>query len=530
MSGSGQRFLDAGYELPKPLIEVDGKAMIEHVIGLFPGETSFVFICNSRDIEKTNLADVLKRALPSGKIVQIPPHKKGPVYAVSKIFDLLKDEEEVIVNYCDFSKSWSYRDFLKKARNLDADGGISAYRGFHPHMLGTTNYAFIRNDGEWLLEIQEKKPFTNNRMREYASDGTYYFKKGKYVKKYCKQIMDEDINLEGEYYVSMLFNLMKKDHLKICIYEIEQMLQWGAPRDLEEYQKWSRYFRQISKPRKIISPRAGSINLIPLAGKGKRFVNEGYKTPKALINVGGLPMVMQAAKSLPCAEKYIFICLKEHLDNFALADTIQQAYPEAKIVTVDSITEGQARTCEIGLYSEDLEASLLIGACDNGMLWDADKYQSLISDENVDVIVWSFRHSLASERNPEMYGWIKTDARNNVLSVSVKVPISDKPYNDQAIVGTFYFKKVSYFLRALKRIYEKNIRVNNEFYVDSCLNELIELGLRVKIFEVDSYICWGTPDDLKTYEYWMKYFRKQGQLSAAGGLVGLAWAGVKNNG
>ena len=111
--------------------------------------------------------------------------------------------EEVIVNYCDFGTYWDYNDFLKHTRDRDADGAIPAYKGFHPHMLGSTNYAFMRAKEQWMLEIKEKEPFTENRNNEYASNGTYYFKKGEFVKKYFNELIREDINLNGEYYVSL---------------------------------------------------------------------------------------------------------------------------------------------------------------------------------------------------------------------------------------------------------------------------------------------------------------------------------------
>ena len=93
-------------------------------------------------------------------------------------------------------------------------------------MLGSTNYAFMKHDKQWML-IKEKEPFTNNRMKEYASNGTY-FKKGSFVKKYFKKLIERDINVNGEYYVSLVYNMLRKDGLKVSIYEIQHMLQWGT--------------------------------------------------------------------------------------------------------------------------------------------------------------------------------------------------------------------------------------------------------------------------------------------------------------
>jgi len=507
MSGVGNRFIEAGYKEPKPLVVIDGKPIIEHVCDLFPGENKFTFICNAKHLAETNMREILQSIKPNANIIEIENHKKGPVYAVHLVEDLIDDEEEVIVNYCDFGTYWDYQDFLKHTRDRDADGAIPAYKGFHPHMLGSTNYAFMRDEQQWMLEIKEKEPFTDNRMNEYASNGTYYFKKGLFVKKYFNELMERDINLKGEYYVSLVFNLLIQDGLKVSIYDVQHMLQWGTPQDVEEYNSWSKYFRDVINEKEKPAAKENSITLIPLAGRGSRFAKVGYKDPKPLIEVSGKPMIIQAADSLPKSENHIFVTLQEHLDNYPLENVLKAEYPDAKIVPINEITEGQAITCSLGLKDVDSEASLLIAATDNGMIYDKKKYQSLIEDENVDAIVFTFRHHVSSKNNPQMYGWVRTEG-DNATGVSVKVPVSDNPYNDHAIVGTFYFRKVNFFNEALRSLLDKNIRVNNEYYVDSMVGDLIALGYKVKVFEVDDYICWGTPDDYETFVYWQSFFHK----------------------
>ncbi len=508
MSGIGKRFIDAGYKDPKPLIVVDGKPIIEHVCDLFPNEDNFTFICNSKHLAETNMREILQGIKPHANIVEIPNHKLGPVYAVSLVEDYIEDDEEVIVNYCDFGTYWDYEDFLKHTRERDADGAIPAYKGFHPHMLGSTNYAFMRDKNQWMLEIKEKEPFTDNRMAEYASNGTYYFKKGSYVKKYFKELMDRDINLKGEYYVSLIYNLLIEDNLKVSIYNVQHMLQWGTPGDVEEYNTWSKYFRDAIEEQQKPQANKNSITLIPLAGRGSRFAKVGYRDPKPLIGIGGKPMIIQAADSLPKSEQHIFVTLQEHLDHYPLENTLKEEYPDCEIVAIDEVTEGQAITCSLGLKDVNRSKSLLIAATDNGMIYDKEKYQKLIEDESVDAIVFTFRHHISSKNNPQMYGWVKTDDKDKAIEVSVKVPISNDPYNDHAIVGTFWFRKVDYFNRALENLLEKDIRVNGEYYVDSLMGELIKLGFNVRVFEVDDYICWGTPDDYETFIYWQSFFHK----------------------
>ena len=507
MSGIGKRFIDAGYKDPKPLIMVDGKPIIEHVCNLFPGEEKFTFICNSKHLAETNMREVLKNIKPNAEIIEIPNHKRGPVFAVSFI-ENLEDDEEVIINYCDFGTFWDYEDFLKHTRNRGADGAIPSYKGFHPHMLGSTNYAFMRDENQWMLEIKEKEPFTDNRMDEFASNGTYYFKKGSYVKKYFNELMDRDLNLNGEYYVSLVYNLLIEDGLKVSIYSIQHMLQWGTPEDVEEYNAWSKYFKNITLEGEKDKPKENSITLIPLAGRGSRFVSAGYKDPKPLIEVSGKPMIIQAAGSLPRSQNQIFVTLQEHLNDYPLKEVLLDEYPEAKIVPIKEVTEGQAITCALGLKDVNNYSSLLIAATDNGMIYDQKEYSSLTEDKNVDAVVFTFRHHISSKNNPHMYGWVTIDDNKNATGVSVKNPVSNNPYEDHAIVGTFWFRRVDCFNNALKRLIDKNLTINGEYYVDSLIGEIIEMGLNVKVFEVNDYICWGTPDDYETFIYWQSFFEK----------------------
>ncbi|MFH1424497.1 MAG: glycosyltransferase family 2 protein [archaeon] len=243
MSGAGTRFVKAGYEEPKSLLMVDGKPIIEHIVDMFPGEDDFIFICNPEHLEKTNLREVLERIKPTGKIIEGEKHKKGPVYTVLPFLDEIGDDEQVIVNYCDFGWDWDYEDFKRKMEETKCDGCVVAYKGYHPHHFGDTYYGYMRwDENNYMLEIREKEPFTNNRQEEYASSGTYYFRKGEFLKKYFKEVVDKDINKYGEYFASLPYNPMVRDGLKVYIYEIPVFLQWGTPQDLEEYEAWSRHF------------------------------------------------------------------------------------------------------------------------------------------------------------------------------------------------------------------------------------------------------------------------------------------------
>lgn len=511
MSGLGQRFVAAGYALPKPLIEVDDKPIIEHVVNMFPGIDDVVFIVNQTHLETTNMEKILKRIKPDCKIISSGRGKcKGPVETVMKISDQISDEKQIIISYCDYGTYWNFDSFLEFIKTNNLDGAIPCYTGFHPHMLGTDNYAFCKEKDGLLQQIKEKEPFTNNRMSEYASNGTYYFNNGKVLKKYFQKLMDLDISVKGEYYVSLVYNLLVEDGLKVGIYEIENMLQWGTPFDLETYKGWSEYFANKMKKNVAVKNPPGTTTILPMAGKGSRFVKDGYEIPKPLLDVDGLPMVVQAVNCLPSSDKIVFVCLKEHQNEFDVGKELRKHYENCQVVEIDEVTQGQACTCELAIEKADIgpEQPIMISACDNGVLYDPVKYQQLLEDSNVDVIVWSFRNNQTSKVNPNMYSWLIVDENNNLKTISCKKFVGEDPVKNHAIIGTMFFRKAKYFLDGLKKNYELNLRTNNEFYVDDVLNRNLEQGLKVKIFESNNYICWGTPDDYKTYIYWKNFFDK----------------------
>jgi hypothetical protein len=147
---------------------------------------------------------------------------------------------------------------------------------------------------------------------------------------------------------------------------------------------------------------------------------------------------------------------------------------------------------------------LVIGASDNGMIYDRSNFEHASKD--ADAIIFTFRNNPAVLEKPQAYGWVKVDDDLCVERVSVKVPISQDPMKDHAVVGTFWFKTGKLFVDAAEHMIAANTRINNEFYVDECMNDLLELGYKVKVFEIDHYVCWGTPNDYKTFNYWNEFF------------------------
>lgn len=513
MSGFGERFRRAGYAVPKPLIEIDGKPIVAYVIDMFPGETDFIFICNQEHLDEPayRMEAILKEYCPSGRILGISPHKLGPINAVRQVEHLIDPTEPIVVNYCDFTCYWDWHHFKRYVKEIDCAGAIPAYKGFHPHSLGSTNYAYMREVDGWVQDIQEKQPYTNNRMEEYASSGTYYFASAEIMKQAFHDAMEQDLNVGGEYYVSLAYKPLLASKQSVAVYPLQHFMQWGTPEDVTEYIAWSKAFRGLIDQTKSATSSSKGALIVPMAGLGQRFADEGYELTKPLIPVSGLPMVVQATHDLPPAEQHVFVLRADMPGYTVVTNQLRALYPGAIVKTIDRVTEGQACTASIGLDALEEEGRdgccpITIGACDNGALYDIEAFDKLVNDSAVDVIVWGVRGYPNAVRHPQMFGWIDSE-EGIIRSISVKTPLRE-PRSAPIVLGTFTFRKAENFRRALKRLIDRDGRINGEFYIDSLINDAIALGLRCHLFEVNSYLCWGTPNDLRTFEYWQSCFHK----------------------
>lgn len=240
MAGTGNRFVQQGYTSPKPFININGRIVIDYLLDAFDREKDeFVFIVNANHIIDHDIENILKSLVKSATVISIPNHKKGPVYTTQQAFEFIKDEEEVIISYCDNPYIWDYSQFKLFIKKEKPDGCIISHSGFHPHSLNSTKMAFMKTDGEKVIEIKEKECYTNNHLQEHASTGTYYFKKGSYVKKYFDQMVEKDLNYNGEYYVTLAYNLLIQDDLNIAYFDTPFVTVFGTPEEVKSFEAWA---------------------------------------------------------------------------------------------------------------------------------------------------------------------------------------------------------------------------------------------------------------------------------------------------
>lgn len=229
--------------------------------------------------------------------------------------------------------------------------------------------------------------------------------------------------------------------------------------------------------------------VIPMAGRGSRFSEAGYKMPKPLIDVHGKYMIEYVTENLrPKKEhRFIYICQETHLVKYNLEKTLKSIAPDCIIVPIDHITEGAACTVLLAEKYINNEDELMIANSDqyvdteiNNYLQKLGSLDGLIMTMPADDPKWSF---------------IKYDQENIVTLVREKEVISN-----QATVGIYNYKRGCDFVKYAHQMIERNIRVNNEFYVAPVYNEMIEAGMKIGFEDVGNKMYGlGIPEDLDIF-------------------------------
>ncbi len=500
MSGIGKRFKDAGYDVPKPFIQISGKPIVEHVVEMFPGVEEILFIVNKEHLHDSNLnlRSQLLRIAPKAEIAVIDNHKFGPAWAIKQAKEYIKVDVPAVVNYCDFACIWNFPSFREKLHS-GIDGLIATYSGFHPHMLRSAKYAYLRLDElENVVDIQEKQPFTSEATSEPASSGTYGFKTGRILLEAIDAQIANLHSYNNEFYSSLTFKNMILSGKVVKKFEIDRFFQWGTPEDFEDFKKQKDFFTFISTQNKRIS-NVTRLEIIA-AGAGKRFMDSGYSIPKPFLPLGNSSLLQKVIQSLGKPEDSIGILLQ---DSCEIPDYEGAELKKSKVEIrrVSRLTRGQAESALISLKFGK-KGSCIVGTCDSLIFPTLD---TNLKTQKKTMGVWVNEPSDFAISHPDHFGWVTLNSANEVMKSWVKAaPNTDnKVY---VISGTFYFGDDQEAASLIESFLQTDTLVNGEYYLDSVLAFAQRNGWKILGFKPEWFISLGTPDEYETYRYWESVF------------------------
>jgi HAD superfamily hydrolase (TIGR01509 family) len=227
MAGAGSRFANAGYTFPKPLIEVNGKPMIQVVIENLNIEATYTYIVQKEHYEKYNLNYLLEIITPGCNIVQVDSLTEGAACTTLLAKEFIDNDQQLLIANSDQWVDWDSSDFMYSLQGDSIDGGILTFESTHP------KWSYVKTDNHgWVTELKEKMVISNN-----ATVGIYHWKRGSDYVKYAEQMITKNLRVNNEFYVAPVYNEAIDDGKKIKTYNCKKMMGLGTPEDLNVFLK-----------------------------------------------------------------------------------------------------------------------------------------------------------------------------------------------------------------------------------------------------------------------------------------------------
>lgn len=226
--------------------------------------------------------------------------------------------------------------------------------------------------------------------------------------------------------------------------------------------------------------------IMPMAGNGSRFAEQGYKDPKPLIDVRGKPMFVRTIESIGLEfDEYIFIVRQEH----NLRDSVLEHYPNAHIVELDALTEGAACSVATAAPYMDADDSFCVCNCDQFFEWNSLEFDQ---HKNNDGVLLLFNDPA---KDPKWSFAAYEPSSQLIFKVAEKDPISE-----YATAGLYYWKSWKTYLESLQMMIDANDRTNNEFYLCPVYNHTLRLqNTVISGIIIDEMHGVGIPEDLDAW-------------------------------
>lgn len=225
MAGAGSRFEKAGYSFPKPLIDINGRPMIEVVVKNINIRANYIFIVQKEHRTRYNLDTLLNLIAPNCSIIEVDHITQGAACTALLSKDLINNDSPLFFANSDQYIEWDSNEFMYKMNETGCDGGIVTFYSTHP------KWSFVKkNSFGYVTEVAEKNPISDE-----ATVGLYYWKYGKDFVKYAEKMILENKKINNEFYLCPVYNEAINDNKKIITYKIEQMWGLGTPEDLNFY-------------------------------------------------------------------------------------------------------------------------------------------------------------------------------------------------------------------------------------------------------------------------------------------------------
>ena len=231
--------------------------------------------------------------------------------------------------------------------------------------------------------------------------------------------------------------------------------------------------------------------IMPMAGRGKRFSNYGYKIPKHLVKINNKPMFERAAMTFSKNIKWIFISHNKFMNNHDFKKSLKK-FKYKKNIFTNSFTSGQASTVKKASKFLNNNNKIIVHSCD--LTFNVNMKKLNNKTKKFDVIVFTTKGKKYNYKNPRQFSWVRINKKKNI-EISLKKNFKGSR-NNRVLVGSFLFKNRKVLIDCINYIFKKKLKISNEYYMDSAATISKKIGYKLGEVIVNKYISWGSHQEL----------------------------------
>jgi NDP-sugar pyrophosphorylase family protein len=270
--------------------------------------------------------------------------------------------------------------------------------------------------------------------------------------------------------------------------------------------------------------------IITLAGHSRRFKEAGYSLPKYLIPIDGVPMISHVVNMFDPTDHFYFVINTQQVDEYPQTIPLLKSLAKKVDVTVIEPHELGPTYSALQVASIPDDSKVIISYCDFIVRWNYQQFLRVVHDYA--GAVPAFRGFHPASFGKTHYAYMRVNAGNEMDELREKSSFTAERHNEFASAGIYYFREMSLFRCYAEKLLKTGFGNLSEAYVSLLFNKLVEDGFKIKVTEVDNFICWGTPEDLAQYYFWSHYFNTsqlKGEIKAKQKQINLIPMGGKGN-
>jgi NDP-sugar pyrophosphorylase family protein len=227
MAGEGSRFAVEGYTFPKPLIDVEGKPMIQRVVENLDFDAEYIFLVRKEHLKKYEGLHSTLDQITNGrfKVVEVDCLTEGAACTALLAKDYINTDDDLLIANSDQIIEYSPENFKYLKSFSHVDGIVFCFNAVHP------KWSFVKTDTRGVVvEVAEKTPISN-----IATCGIYWYRRGFDFVECAEKMINKNIRANNEFYIAPVYNQFIESGKTLIPFFVHKMYGIGTPEDLNSF-------------------------------------------------------------------------------------------------------------------------------------------------------------------------------------------------------------------------------------------------------------------------------------------------------